>query len=82
MLFMFRGLKIKKCAKTFGDQAHPQHVFLGLQCYSFTHLISAVENALLKVGIYFERTAMVTKKALNFAFSTAKWSYFKRRDVQ
>lgn len=62
LLFMFRRLKIKKCAKTFGDQSHPQHVFLGLQCYIFTHLISTVGNALLKVGIYFERIAMVTKR--------------------
>lgn len=78
LLFMVRGLKIKKCAKTFGDQTHPQHVFLGLQCYVFTHLISTVGNALLKVGIYFERIAMVTKAGPKFCIQHSKMVFLQQ----
>lgn len=66
LLFMIKGLKIKQCAKTSGDQFHIQHIFLGLSCYIFPHLISTVENALMKMGIYFERIAMVTRAAPKF----------------
>lgn len=75
---MNRGLKIKKCAKTFGDQSHPQLVFLGIQCYIFTHLISSVGNALLKVGIYFERIAMVTKAGPKFCIQHSKMVIFQQ----
>lgn len=75
---MNRGLKIKKCAKTFRDQSHPQLVFLGIQCYIFTHLISSVGNALLKVGIYFERIAMVTKVGPKFCIQHSKMVVFQQ----
>lgn len=75
---MNRGLKIKKCAKTFRDQSHPQLVFLGIQCYIFTHLISSVGNALLKVGIYFERIAMVTKAGPKFCIQHSKMVVFQQ----
>ena len=78
LLFMVRGLKIKICAKTFGDQSHPQHVFLGLQCCIFTHLISTVGNALLKVGVYFERIAMVTKAGPKFCIQHSKMVFHQQ----
>lgn len=78
LLFTVRRLKIEKCAKTFGDEAHPQHVFLGLQCYIFTHLISTVGNALLKVGIYFERIAMVTKAGQKFSIQHSKMVFLQQ----
>lgn len=78
LLFMVIGLKIKKCAKTLRDQSHPLHVFLGLQCYIFTHFISTGGNALLKVGIYFERIAMVTKGGPKFCIQHSKIIFFQQ----